>query len=970
MSRLVIRNIVGTGCAALAILCACTSQSPTEPKSNGGGTGPNPDGVLLLGTPSNLAHTAIVDMTPSPAPVDETSGSLLLTRVDAVIAPTATVGEVNQTLTDFGATIISMRAGELILTLKTPQVADLAGLRAMADSLAATPAFLAAIPGVAPHGNSALPGGSASNHVDHFIRNRMVQAWNAKAAILPSSMPDVIVVDQFSSLQTPDDLSGLRFVLSGATEDSDHGISVASVIAADFDADLATGAFPRAAEAPLSLSAVLSGGLTWRETMDNMVVNLPEETRALINVCIGYPGVDTISLFDRAVYCLNWKAKIAPYLDRVIVVSAAGNRGTDPGEMGNAVHSSFVNAAASVADVSEYPAPAGWSASDSATLALLAQTAATIEPLTAQTMRDNHIIVGNVFANGTVAANSSRGATAYAEGSGIDVLCTDCSGGLRSANGTSFAAPQITGLIAYLWSTEVGQSLTPARIRSILSESVSDEVYVDAYDALLAVDHFVTGQPIRSALMDITTSGNDNTPDGAFDEFDLERWSDMFTTAGVNGTFAVFSRYDLNGDSTFSSSDSIVAPFELDADFPPVLETALASPAGEFDENAVSDVDCLCYYAYSSLYDGDDAKRDSILWPLCGTDYIIALMTQDRYVAPGDSTILVVGVGRLLAGTGDTIWIPNAEVSLIGSHVTLQTYLGNADADGQFVTWIRLDPGADSGFAQVTGLIGGDVLATNTISIYALAEGLQIEVMCDPDDKSTPLVNSECPVRFDNSTAYVVYASTGGPGGTPVEGAQITVEVEGGTADPVGGTTDADGFFHIVCRADSTSPEYKITVQASAPGGQFVDTTQILTRTWEGSYISGDHYYRWCEDEPEPNYPPEMEPDSVTTFFDHRFFVSYRWGSDSVYIWTNSNYGLWTSDVDLTLRGILSGSSVTGTAYQVNMSTGALTEVGQFAGSLGDGILDLRFTWGKCGPEVTLTRHAKFRGRLRQHVPR
>jgi hypothetical protein len=200
--------------------------------------------------------------------------------------------------------------------------------------------------------------------------------------------------------------------------------------------------------------------------------------------------------------------------------------------------------------------------------------------------------------------------------------------------GTSLSAPQVTGLASYLWllSPEL-RDLPPAITKRAIHDNARNGV-IDAYAASLSLDGpglpTAATAPVRLALLDVNN-------DDRFTEVDIEAFlrhlyfvdpvSNTITNALPSATDADFSRYDLNGDG-FTTSGSRREQFDLDRVGSTQFGRSQLSPSGvtqdiegqdvRFDETAVTDIEILCYYAYSDLYQGNSNARKTLLAGRCG----------------------------------------------------------------------------------------------------------------------------------------------------------------------------------------------------------------------------------------------------------------------------------------------------------------------------------------------------------------
>jgi Ca2+-binding RTX toxin-like protein len=118
--------------------------------------------------------------------------------------------------------------------------------------------------------------------------------------------------------------------------------------------------------------------------------------------------------------------------------------------------------------------------------------------------------------------------------------------------------------------------------------------------------------PVRLAILD-------RNGDRAFTQADLQTWVSGLPAADPPAR--TWSRSDLNGDGF--SGGTRTAAFDLDrhgstrAGAPLVNTVAQTIEGGSvpFDEHNVSDIQIVCFYAYSALYTGDPGQRKSVLGP-------------------------------------------------------------------------------------------------------------------------------------------------------------------------------------------------------------------------------------------------------------------------------------------------------------------------------------------------------------------
>jgi hypothetical protein len=218
-------------------------------------------------------------------------------------------------------------------------------------------------------------------------------------------------------------------------------------------------------------------------------------------------------------------------------------------------------------------------------------------------------------------------------GSGLSAIGTDIYsntpqvglGEDPKTSGTSFAAPQVAGTVAFMWA--VNPSLEFDELISRLKATTRDSQaegpgpcsarasapVIDAYDAVLAAG----GNDVREALLDVTESGS-------FSEQDIEVFLSEWEAA--DGMLD-YSRYDLNG--TGQTGGDATDRFDLNHDISfGTVSQNIEGEIIEFDEEVLTDQDILCYYAFSDLYDGDaEARSDLLSGPCLGVEITEATIT-------------------------------------------------------------------------------------------------------------------------------------------------------------------------------------------------------------------------------------------------------------------------------------------------------------------------------------------------------
>ena len=226
-------------------------------------------------------------------------------------------------------------------------------------------------------------------------------------------------------------------------------------------------------------------------------------------------------------------------------------------------------------------------------------------------------------------------------------------------SGSSFASPQVAGVAALVWTAR--PDLTMQQVRQILLKTAgglttlydttpcpaSDTDFyhapVDAYAAVLAADcpdfncdlgvsATPASSPVRMAILDVAKADNAGNlvdePDEQFTQADILKFLQEFQSR--RGTSFDYSRFDLDGDGRTGSSSvfrsgqpEIGTPFiygtrrfDLNGDGQfATAQQVVEGVAMDFDENRLSDLEILVYYAYSPLYEGNEYERTLLLLP-------------------------------------------------------------------------------------------------------------------------------------------------------------------------------------------------------------------------------------------------------------------------------------------------------------------------------------------------------------------
>ncbi len=478
--------------------------------------------------------------------------------------------------------------------------------------LAAQAIAAASAPAILPPNFGSLSS-TEQARLSHLLASRFPASWNARALAKTANAPTVLIADEWGGGQ-PSSLFGPKHYLDatvvggqidspGALAASNHGYHVMGIALASFandgnSAGMVTGAFTR----PGKLFADdLTGDSALRNTLTDfggLVDSIPGHV--VINTSRGESG----TLESEAT---EWIDAVRSHSleDRVFHVTAAGNDGTTGGQ---AVEASPFAAAALNPNLADHP------------------------PLTNTLVAENVEEADGATALDCLSATSNEGGSVAAPGHQIWSFTK--TGGAENESGTSQASPVVAGLAAYLWS--IDPNLTPQELISAITENPQDLASnctrvsappIDAYRATLSLDQAVApasaDYPVRMAILNV--AGNGNT----FNGNDLREFAPKVDEAG-RPQHPDWSRHDLNGDGFTGGHRR--APFDLDRDGSTragasSYSTVDRTDGVEVDEDAVTDQDILCYYAFSPLYTGGDDPRNHA----CAS---VEIFPQDITLAP------------------------------------------------------------------------------------------------------------------------------------------------------------------------------------------------------------------------------------------------------------------------------------------------------------------------------------------------
>ena len=673
------------------------------------------NGTALGGAAASLAINATTELLPVGVASAHVKNRVIMNRLDLRFDPSATVDQVNAALANIGAGIVSMSQGFEAVTIGIPEQSSIADLKALIGHLNAAPGIVHASLAIVAKplanffGDLSDPSVAtvAAEGAQQLLSERFPAMWNLASTdvfgdplespptLQPcATSPTPVLVADFFDASVPAGLaSGLPQLTpsdppapDADPDDLIHGYEVATVLGAN-----RFGANPFPFGGCPDLHLVQIANLSSHHATNNIVAHMPAG-RFVMNYSAGFaqscagddclpPTDQFVSPDDYAFDALYWKEKTHDRWDKFLVVAAAGNERDEEGAaiypgLGDSRFGSVFSIAHLDDNTFQFVAedslwtPTGEfavegfktlkpSAAAQTTLAQAVQRAGF-----AALREDNVIVVGSVDAQADNFATLHVPAEVLAPSdfsdSSPDVLAVgQFAFGLA---GTSFAAPQVTGLISFLWM--IDPSLRDNQSVLITKRAIVENTrngVIDAYATALSLDaaSIPTQQsaPQRAALLNVNGFAG-------FDEGDVDIFLESLFVVDANGqvtrqaapgTVVDFSRYDLNGDG-FTTAGARRERFDLDrvnstqygATSYRTVSQDIEGVEISFDETGLTDLEILCYYAYSPLYTGDTTERRNMLAGRCG----IA-------VQPTTATIEVGGQQQftaLVPGNGSATW--------------------------------------------------------------------------------------------------------------------------------------------------------------------------------------------------------------------------------------------------------------------------------------------------------------------------
>ena len=571
--------------------------------------GPLPaDGVSELIGPDGIPAIAVLpeldDRLFTPAEVAD--DGVLVGLVEVVLDPEASLGTLRNVLATNDALLVASQRSMPYLVLRVSATSSAETVEA-ATALAATPgvlfAFASRVPEVSD--NKRLPAEGYELRPE-LIEGRWPAAWNARSlALLAAEPPRVVVADVFLGGDRPDQLQPLaplglqpgcsRRVEVGSsgffTDDGNHGFWVSSILAAPFDDAPPTGVVP----VNLPMFPVQMGCTGATVGMTRVASEAGGSSRVVVNASLGYadPTFASVSRTERALHALQWRVRHAGFANRAVMVVAAGNDGAAAREPDLAY---FMITAARVGDLRTLVPPA-----DAERFGRLWNFETARNPAVASTL-GHTLVVGGSELDGTEWSGSVRGGDVRAVSVNVEGACSPAAAdvrcdenGLLINDGTSAAAPQVAGLLSYLWLLE--PELSPAEARTTVIASFREGL-VDAYAAVLALESGPHRTPIRRAILDVDG-------DGEVSAADIQTFDTAYDF--VDPELPDYPAHDLTGDGF--ASRRARGPFDTDLDG----EIEPFAGMGTVDEEDTDDHTVFCAWTSDPALDLDASLTESLL---------------------------------------------------------------------------------------------------------------------------------------------------------------------------------------------------------------------------------------------------------------------------------------------------------------------------------------------------------------------
>jgi len=446
---------------------------------------------------------------------------------------------------------------------------------------------------------------------------------------------------------------------------------------------------------------------------------------------------------------------------------------------------------------------------------------------------------------------------------GVNILSTGPSSDFVSLQGTSMAAPHVTGLVSYLLSLD--PTLTPAELSGLLRNNgrsvPRSSPFVDAFASALAIDGLRNNSAVLKRLLDIddgTVDGNlrldctsscasftdedadgdGGTGDGAIDMSDFRRWRDWHLQAMAYPDLALDGselnmKQDVNKNGLLESSDNENIYPRGDFNGDGTLDLTKSNFVPGYINASVSDLEAL-----QALFEDPDYSASDL-------DDLVE--SADLHVDPtgcmGDG---VTRVETKIFETADMYWVDGRIDTEPESH----EYTMPLRAGGYTVRVLALNAnGVAVGVAQasVDALLGSDSwFAPKSCGLISLSPD-KLQATLNQGDSTTETVHltssgPEVTWEFANAVENVETSMTDG---TLTTGEDVEIEVTitcPATAGSYGGLlnlTFRDSAGHTI---DEGVPEYLIVDLLCIDGGVTLDPATISKTLPVGESIKEKFY--------------------------------------------------------------------------------------------------------------------------------
>ena len=648
-------------------------------------------GVLLAGDPELPAMDAAYNLhIPIAYPEEMISadpellydGQVLRTEVEIIFDPGVTVARVNEVLEKYDAKIVSMLEENTIFVVRIPDPGDIDALNQLVAEIRGEdnvlscmksviveeqePFFVEDIATFDFHGfydfhefhtrddiQQVPEHITGYGRIDHHLAVRGHAAWNLRDAIKPlQNRPWLVIGDLFGD-GTPGQGYNARFTNTdfSTSTTSSHGYHVLGIITGHYDSvstlaehqNDVVGMFPEQVRVrAVDLRDTLAN--TWPRRKNLLIERVQDILRSNPNARI----VMSTSLNSRNI--ADQKEAAYSWIGRVRGVANAARPGA--GLENRFIHfTSTGNARVTDGQIIR------WQGRDNSMLAYAALVDVDLDTLLVPRLA-NTFVVENRVNTGHLATESQKQRPLPGCANDISIMGGNLSamgtrvwsfgatvGGVQYSDthastkiGTSMATPQAAGVAVYTWA--VNPTLSAGEVIDIIRKtaearntttltpgtpltscnSVAPQPVVDAYAAVLAAG----GTDVRRALLDVT--GN-----GVFDHHDIEKLIGIFTDPLGTGLLN-YSRYDLNGNGITGGEETDRFDLDMDGEHKTNLLHTIEGEYVIFNENQLTDLEILCYYAWSPLYQGSAEQRTSLLGgPCAGKPETGVVMDYDNY---------------------------------------------------------------------------------------------------------------------------------------------------------------------------------------------------------------------------------------------------------------------------------------------------------------------------------------------------